>query len=72
MFKRNRQRIAVSKAQVAKQSYLWGSIAQGFRAFREGLPREDNPHRHEGINQYNAWNQGWDMAQEQQQEKEND
>ena len=65
MFKRNQRRIAISKAQVAKQSYLWGSIAQGFRAFRNGTNQEENPHTgKEG----NAWNQGWCMAQDQAQE----
>ena len=57
-----RQRIAISKAKVARECTLYGPLLEGARAFREGLRRGLNPHH--DINETNAWFQGWDMAKE--------
>ena len=59
---KRRQRAAISQAEIRKRCKLFGPIAQGSRAFREGLRRGSNPYN--DINQANAWFQGWDFAQE--------
>lgn len=40
---------------------------EGFRAFRQGLPRNTNPY---DDKKRKAWDQGWCMAQDKQKEKE--
>lgn len=66
---RRKQRAAISQAEIRKKCKLLGPIAEGSRAFREGLRRGSNPHHN--INNANAWFQGWKLAQDKQREREN-
>lgn len=60
-----RQRAAINQAEIRKRCKLMRPICEGFRAFREGILRHNNPYR--GMNKQmhmKAWFQGWDLAQE--------
>ena len=60
-----RQRVAISQAEIRKKCKLFGPLAEGTRAFREGCLRNDNPHNGKDRQ---AWDQGWCMAQEKENE----
>jgi len=61
MRRSRRQRIAISQAEIGRRCKLLGPICQGFRAFREGIARENNPCQ--GKDQ-KAWFSGWDLAED--------
>ncbi len=65
-----RRRAAISQAEIRKRCKLFGPIAEGTRAFREGQRRGSNPHN--DINTANAWFQGWDLAQDKQRERDDE
>ena len=71
-----RRRAAISQSEIRKRCKLFGPIAEGTRAFREGIPRDYNPYHIIGSWKQTltevAWNQGWDLAQDKQREKDNE
>ena len=65
-----RRRAAISQSEIRKRCKLFGPIAEGTRAFREGTPRYYNPYKR--TSNEVAWNQGWDLAQDKQRERDNE
>lgn len=63
-----RRRAAISQAKVRKECKLYGAFFGGHRAFRMGMPREANAYKGK---ERKAWQNGWDTAEDQRQEKEN-
>ncbi len=65
-----RQRMAISQAEIAKKSKLYGDIVNGFNAFKKGLSLGENPFDPDSqIGKYQAWMNGWLMGQLQAGEK---
>lgn len=63
-----RQRRAINQAQIRKECKLYGPFAEGTRAFRNKIRRRNNPYN--DLNRACAWDQGWELAQLKQQEKD--
>ena len=76
MRKNRQQRIAISQAEIGKRCKPYLPICQGNRAFRSGVPREDNPYSDRdslAAHDREVWFQGWDIAHDdKRREGEND
>ncbi len=68
-----RRRAAISQSEIRKRCKLFGPIAEGYRAFSQTrvLDVAMNPYRPESAD-WNAWLQGWKMAEDKQQERDNE
>ena len=66
---RRRQRAAISQAEIIKKCKLYKEVLEGFRAFRAGHSDDNNPYDPvDEMKQYQAWRNGWLMAQEKENE----
>ncbi len=68
-----RRRAAISQSEVMKRCKLFGPLAEGYRAYQQTEDRGmvTVPYR-PGSPDWEAWFQGWKMAEDKQREKDND
>lgn len=55
---------AINQAEIAKQFRDMGPITEGHMSFKDGVPRDKNPHDEDDPNNRKPWFQGWDFAKE--------
>lgn len=70
----NRQRrLAISRAKIEKKCRRYKEVMEGFKAFQAQRSNEANPYNPVSeMTKYQAWRNGWCMAQDKQKEKDNE
>ncbi|MCK5610938.1 hypothetical protein KAR91_54200 [Candidatus Pacearchaeota archaeon] len=68
-----RRRAAISQSEIRKRCKLYGAVCRGYKAFNQTADYDvvEIPYR-ENSPEWKAWMQGWNLAQDKEQEKDNE